>query len=76
MWVCDCLRAGRFYSEPAADDTKKMLIVGNGSIARELFTNGDCAYGIRRAEYREILDYMIAFKYNQSDTERAGKNIE
>jgi hypothetical protein len=47
MWVRDCLRAGRFYSEPAADNTHKMLIVGNGSIARELFTNGDCAYGIR-----------------------------
>ena len=49
-------------------------VAGEGSVLQQLFTKrGTIGAGIRG--YLEIADYMIAYKFNQSDTERAGRNM-
>jgi hypothetical protein len=56
------------------ESAPKLLLCGDGSVFRELFTNALAAYGENK-ELLHIIDYMIAFKYNQSDTERGGSEM-
>jgi hypothetical protein len=50
-----------------------LLAVGKGGLFETLFTDGNAARDCE--QYMEILDYMIAYKWNQSDVERCGSTM-
>jgi hypothetical protein len=53
-----CLREGEgsFYSEKKGS-IKELLLVGEGSTARDLFTDPGAAFGGSMKEHLEIFDY-------------------
>jgi len=54
---------------------QRLKICGPGSIMETLFTRHDTLFPCSIQSYLYIADYMIAYCFNQSHTERAGKNM-
>ena len=53
----------------------KLLLCGEGSVFEALFTDAAAAAYGPNQELVTLIDYVIAFKYNQSDTERGGSEM-
>jgi hypothetical protein len=53
----------------------QLQICGAGSIMESLFTQSDTLFPNSIQSYLHIADYMIAYCFNQSHTERAGVNM-
>ncbi|KAJ1630298.1 hypothetical protein T492DRAFT_906917 [Pavlovales sp. CCMP2436] len=55
---------------------KRLALVGETSIAHTLSTQPERVAGSNIPnQILELMDYMIAYRYNQSDTERAGRKM-
>ena len=54
---------------------RRLTLTGEESTAHTLFTSPERVSGGVPAQYLEVLDYMIAFRFNQSDTERVGRTM-
>ena len=54
---------------------RRLSLVGETSIAHTLFTEPGRISGGVPHQFLEVMDYMIAFRFNQSDTERAGRTM-
>jgi len=55
---------------------KRLALVGETSIAHTLFTQPERVAGSNIPnQFLELMDYMIANRYSQSDKERAGRNM-
>ena len=71
-WLRD--NVGLFTHTDEQSGKQHVRLVGEGSIFEALFKNpGACSQPID--QYLHIADYMIAFAYNQSNTERAGSKM-
>jgi hypothetical protein len=53
----------------------QIKICGDGSVMEALFTKSQTLFPAGLQSYLHIADYMIAFMFNQSCTERAGRNM-
>jgi hypothetical protein len=69
----------QFMSKPNGDGDEqvapKLLLCGEGSVFEALFTDAAAAAYGPNQELVTLIDYVIAFKYNQSDTERGGSEM-
>ena len=52
-----------------------LMLFGETSIAHTLFTEPARISGGVPSQFLEVMDYMISFRFNQSDTERAGRTM-
>lgn len=53
----------------------RIKVCGEGSVMEALFKDGSTLFPAGLQSYLHIADYMIAFMFNQSCTERAGRNM-
>ena len=53
---------------------RELLLTGPGSVFRLMFSRSD-ALGLAVPDFAHIVDYMISYRTNQSDTERAGGKV-
>ena len=57
------------------EDGQCLTLVGETSIAHTLFTEPARVSGGVPHQFLEVMDFMISFRFNQSDTERAGRTM-
>ena len=53
----------------------RLALVDELSIAHTLFTEPERISGGIPRQFLDVMDYMISFRFNQSDTERAGRTM-
>ena len=53
----------------------RLTLTGEEGIAHSLFTEPERISGGVPHQFLELLDFMISFRFNQSDTERAGRTM-
>ena len=53
----------------------QIKICGDGAVMEALFTNSEASFPAGLHSYLHMADYMISYIYNQSCTERAGRNM-
>ena len=53
----------------------QIKICGDGSVMEALFTDSETLFPAGLQSYLHMADYMISYIYNQSCTERAGRNM-
>ena len=54
---------------------RRLQLTGEVNIAATLFTNPQRVSGGVPRSFLVLMDYMIAFRYNQSDCERVGRSM-
>jgi hypothetical protein len=54
---------------------QRLTLTGEGSIAHTLFTQPERISGGVPAQFLDLLDFMISFRFTQCDTERAGRTM-
>ena len=54
---------------------RRLTLTGETSIAATLFNEPARVSGGVPHQFLEVMDYMISFRFNQSDTERAGRTM-